>query len=238
MNRTLGNILFIILVFFIGGEHKGFAQDREFPAFDTWENRAFDTLRLHSYKNKSDFIYEKAKYNESEFSKWWRRIKYNFFNLIEKGFSSNVFKIVITAVLISFLLWLFMKNQATQFIAKDNTSNRKFVEELDIRIEEDILKSKLESAKSEKKWRDAIRYSYLIILKSLHEESLIQWEEWKLSADYEAELTEQNLRQDFGFLTKYFNYSWYGDGLLDEDKFAHFEQTYQDLYTKIKQLKV
>lgn len=197
--------------------------------------RTIDTSTYEVYRSNSDYQYEEVRYEESNLRRMWRRFWSRFFKSLGKGLSSEIFQYIIIIVAAAGVIYFILKSQFANVIRKEPTEKRSYVEELDIRVSENVLEEKWKHAKNNKDWRNAIRYAYLISLKKLDEKKLIQWKEWKLSEDYVQELKHTEWKQDFTDMTKFFNYSWYGQGELHQEGFQKFEGLHHDFLSRLKQ---
>lgn len=80
----------------------------------------------------------------------------------------------------------------------------------ELNFEEEISK-----AQQAQDYRKAIRLLYIYTLKKLTDNSLIEWHTGKTNADYQRELQESHLQQDFRSLSIYYEYAWYGEFPVD-----------------------
>lgn len=199
------------------------ASIKVFPADPKMEIRTFDQEKLDEYKLQSDFQYEEADYEQSEFSKAWDRFWRKIFSFFNGSLDNKWLNRIISLIILFFVLRYVIKMNSQNLVDRTDEKMSRYVEELDIRMKESTIKDKLEKAKGNSKWRDAVRYSYLLTLKKLNEEDKIRWKEWKLSSDYLEELKEPELISGFTDLTNMFNFTWYGERKLSEDQYLEFE---------------
>lgn len=104
-------------------------------------------------------------------------------------------------------------------------------------FEEDIHQSdidkKLNEAIRDKNYRDAIRYYYLILLKKLDAIEFIQWEIGKTNRDYQKELQNKSILDDFIKLSGVYEYSWYGNFEVNENQFARWQAGFNEALQNI-----
>lgn len=197
------------------------------------EYREFSDESLDIYRNDEDFNYSENGKSESRISKIWKNFWRKLMNSLDKGFNSKIVMYVLAGVAVVALIWFLLSTQSSTFIAKKNHVKNRYVEELDIRVDENILRQKLEEAEASQSYKKAIRYAYLLNLKALNEKDKIIWKEYKLSSDYLSELKDKSLKADFKSMTKYFNYAWYGKRNISTDNYLKVKDTFKNLITKI-----
>jgi hypothetical protein len=95
----------------------------------------------------------------------------------------------------------------------------------DIHVQD--LDSKLDMAIAGQNFRDAIRYYYLKLLKTLDSNELIKWEISKTNMEYLKELMDHPVRQDFRSLSGIYEYTWYGNFSVDAMHFTNWQSGFQ-----------
>lgn len=229
--------IYLIILYFI--PFLAFAQNenkpvsiKTFPAVSELEIRTFDEKQLEDYKLLDDFQYEEAEYEQSEFSKAWDRFWGKLFSLLGKSVSNKWVNRIVSAIILLLLFRYIIRMKSQNLMVRSDEKSKHYVEELDIRMKESTIQDKLNSAKEEERWREAVRYSYLLVLKKLNEKDKIRWKEWKLSQDYLKELKDESLIEGFEKLTHIFNFAWYGERTLDNFQFEEFEKSYREFMSK------
>ena len=84
-------------------------------------------------------------------------------------------------------------------------------------------------AKAEKNYRFAIRYLYLQLLQRLSANGAIEFAADKTNTEYVRELTGKPYKEEVAALTMYYEYAWYGEFGIDEDKYSKIESRYRNL---------
>ena len=115
-------------------------------------------------------------------------------------------------------LFLFSKNSALVSITLKSDSD----------INNPDLENMLVLYVQHKAYREAIRTSYLLILKQLHDNNLIVWNKNKTNRDYQYELRNHVLLAQFKSLTHHYEYSWYGHFTVDEALFESINSQFTD----------
>lgn len=105
-------------------------------------------------------------------------------------------------------------------------------------VEEDIhemgLEDLIREATEQGQYRKAIRLYYLLCLRELAEQHLIAWKKDKTNSDYLRELQGHPLHDQFGEITRFFDYIWYGDFSVDAGLFALASERFQTLRTSVR----
>lgn len=197
--------------------------------------RKFDQENLDDYSTLGSFDYTEAQESSNPIGRIISRFMNKLFTGIGKGFNSKTLQIVLVLVMIVVLAWFLQSSESTNFIGNKNNTAKRYVEELDIRVDENILLQKMQDSEANQSYRDALRYAYLLNLKSLNEAEKINWQEHKLSTDYLEELQDTALQEEFAAMTKYFNFGWYGNREISEKMYDKVKYTFSKLTDKITQ---
>jgi len=97
------------------------------------------------------------------------------------------------------------------------------------------LDSLMSAALKNKDYRLAIRYQYLKILKQLSQKEIIEWHFDKTNVDYEKEIGESKLRNDFKKVSYLYEYIWYGEQIIDEVGYTNASFRFTQLNNAISQ---
>ncbi|WP_299226179.1 DUF4129 domain-containing protein [uncultured Psychroserpens sp.] len=204
---------------------------------------------LKEYKNDDAFNYEEVEAEEN----FLVRAFYTFIdwiaNIIRKiveaifgvgradgllYFIFNVLPYVILGILIFFLIRFFLKvNSKTLITGKQDNASFQFTEDEQIIKNEDI-NALINNAISQKNYRLAIRYYYLLSLKFLTEKQIITWQQQKTNEDYITEIESKTIKDSFKSITRIYDYVWYGEFDVDELRFESLKTPFETLNTTIK----
>lgn len=102
-------------------------------------------------------------------------------------------------------------------------------------IEAIDLDALMSSALKNKDYRLAIRYQYLKILKLLSKKEIIEWHFDKTNMDYELEIREPQLRNEFRKVSYLYEYIWYGEQRIDEAIYSNASSRFIQLNKTILQ---
>ena len=221
-------LLFVSYAF--GQSEKVFSFDESQEEIEVGKDeRSFDIRKIDEYRLRDAFEYEEAQYEENQWMRFFRQLKERFFSSINASIESKTVQYILIGLMILGISWFLLRTNTNKFIHKANENPNRYVEELDIRVDENILLNRLSQAENEEKWREAIRFAYLLNLKAMNAKDKIIWKEYKLSSDYLQELKDENLKSAFASMTSYFNYSWYGKRTLEKAMYEEVKTQYQGL---------
>lgn len=196
------------------------------------ESRSFTSDIKEKYNGK-DFEYKENKpkkkknddVNQSKNSFFLESFYYfmsTIFPFLLGGFV--VFVILKTVLGIDGNFW--NKSEKTTQLAKKLIYEDEDINELNL----DIL---LQQAIDNKNFRLAIRYYYLSTLKLLTNKNVINYHKDKTNSEYLFEIENENLRNDFSYLSYVYSYVWYGEFSVDEDNFKMAQNKYQSFFKSI-----
>jgi hypothetical protein len=213
------NSLYIFLFFF-------FCAGWLHPAKGEIEPVTYDSITYEKFKKDNSYNYYRVRAeNESGNNRFWDRF--------DRWFYRNTFDLVIwgIAIIIVLLVVLYIVNPSIFYFSKKN----KLLYSVD---EEDIeglhLDKLIKEALNKKEYREAIRWKYLQILKTLHEKNRISWDANKTVNEYVYEIKNQELRKNFKKLSGEFVFYRYGNGEANEERFRNFESSGNRIINQIR----
>lgn len=149
-------------------------------------------------------------------------------------FLFNILPYLIFGVLIFFLIRFFLKvNSRTLITGQRETASFQFTEDEQIIKNEDI-NALIDNAISQKSYRLAIRYYYLLSLKHLTEKQIITWQQEKTNEDYITEIESETIKNSFKNITRIYDYVWYGEFNVDQLRFESLKIPFESLNNNIK----
>lgn len=227
--------VYILLVFFLCLSFAAFANTRDSAKVEAWDSASVDYRpaskeKMESYKQLKVYNYEKFEKPETLWDKILRWISAKIrnaninqnlilFGLI--GFAVLIFLFIILKLLgveISGLFVFGHKSKDTQILFNQKHDD----------IYNDNMEQMLTRAIQDKAYREAVRLLYLLSLRQLDALELIHWRPWKTNKDYYYELVVAEHKQLFSTLQLSYEYIWYGQFKIGDEKFievqAQFEQ--------------
>jgi hypothetical protein len=202
--------------------------------------RNFDSAKLRSYKENSDFIYESNFKDEPGF---WDRLMAWIISKIFGNYSGsqvynflyNLFLYVLTPLAVIYIIWKLFGADKRFFLYASSKKNKLNFEEAPENIQELDFDKHIQDAIRKKDFRLAVRLSYLLVLKELTLKGLITWSSEKTNDEYIREIRENKIRDQFAHNTLMYEYVWYGDFEIDLDNFSKISATFQAFTRQIKE---
>lgn len=100
-------------------------------------------------------------------------------------------------------------------------------------IDDDTIDQKIAQAVAVNDYRTAVRHLYLKSLRALSEKGWIHYHAQATNTDYVQQVSRYAIAPDFSFLTRVYEYVWYGEFILTAPQFAAVRQQFQQLYQSI-----
>ena len=146
----------------------------------------------------------------------------------------TIFIVIIGAALLVFFV-LKATGTGSNLLFKGKTKRKQIVDASldDVDIHAIDYTIEIEGAKSRKDYRYAVRLWFLRSLKSMTDGELITWKIDKTNSDYYYELSGSQLQKEFGSISLVFDYIWYGEFPVDEQKYHAIESDMRKFYDSI-----
>ncbi|MBC3757613.1 hypothetical protein H7U19_04315 [Hyunsoonleella sp. SJ7] len=119
------------------------------------------------------------------------------------------------------------------FTSKRNRSLKQYQDITSENIEHADIHSLIHQAESNKDYRLAIRYYYLLVLKMLSIKNHIKFEDDKTNSEYLNELHEKPFSQAFAYTSYLYNYIWYGKFSLDDSQYQKAKKNFTKLINEV-----
>ena len=136
-----------------------------------------------------------------------------------------VIYLIVRIILEKEIRWIFKRN-------KEEYQNLNF--DIGENIREVDFNSMISEAVSNKDYRSAIRYYYLLLLKKLDQFEVIDYDAQKTSFDYQLEVEGSKYASGFSKATYYYTYIWYGEFSIDEVEYEQTSSVYEKLLKQFK----
>ncbi|WP_452223211.1 DUF4129 domain-containing protein [Lacinutrix chionoecetis] len=201
---------------------------------------------LKKYKNRDAFNYTEKQANEDS---WWAKFKRWLGNVLLRAlaklfgmgaatgilwFMLNILPYILLGVLVFLLIRFFLKvNNRNLFYGEQNKPIIQFTDEEQIIKNEDI-NALINEAVKQNDYRLAIRYYYLLSLRVLTENNIIDWQQQKTNADYIKEIKTNTIQSQFEKITRIYDYVWYGEFEIDALKFENLKLNFINLNKQVK----
>ncbi len=211
--------------------------------YDRTENLktpVFNDESLQNFKEDSAFDYSERHQEKN----WWQRFKswlwelwLKFWYWLVGDYQANGFvaflvrtlPYIIIIGIVVFVGWLFYKlNPGATFFGTKEKPELFFSEEEEIIRNKDISEL-MEKALSNRDYRLAIRYYYLLILQKLTEAEIISYESDKTNSEYISEINSEAIKTGFRKATNLYDHVWYGNFDVTETDFSKAQPTFSSL---------
>lgn len=114
--------------------------------------------------------------------------------------------------------WIFGKNSDRKIINYDEIEKNLHLVDF-----EKLIQNSIQSGEN----RLTIRYYYLWLLKKMSHQQIIEWDVEKTNSDYLYEIKNQEIKDEFAYLSYLYNNIWYGEFELDESTFAKAKNAFE-----------
>lgn len=102
-------------------------------------------------------------------------------------------------------------------------------------IEDADIRTLIKSAENNNDYRLAIRYYYLLVLKTLSLKNHIKFEDDKTNNEYLNEVSDKAFSKDFAYTSYLYNYIWYGEFPVNINKYNKAKNNIEALLKQVKQ---
>jgi len=101
-------------------------------------------------------------------------------------------------------------------------------------IEETDLQALITSAEDQGDFRLAVRYQYLMVLKTLSVKNAIKYEDDKTDSDYLNEIGLKPYSSSFAKTAYLYNYVWYGEFLLNQQQYGKAKNSFETFLKSVR----
>jgi hypothetical protein len=200
--------------------------------------RHFNAAALNDYRQQHDFKYETNSIEGiSPWDQFWKWFWYYLDNLLTGSVTGNIINLLLLILGVGALVFLILKLTGMDvmqiFTSKTSTLEIPYHESLE-NIHKISFEEEIEKAIANHNFRLAVRLLYLNCLKKLNDAGAIQWKADKTNLAYLHEIQNPEQQQNFGLLTRQFEYVWYGDFKVDQTHFQQISNSFQQFNPKLK----
>jgi hypothetical protein len=186
---------------------------------------------LNDFRSDSHFKYKTVLVNPNFLDRIIRWLsQFRAFRMIF-NISPNIWYGLLIAAFVVLLMVIFRSRLQGIFLAVSNDYSLGLKTS---EISEDINLDKLLSeALAAKNYNLAIRYRYLILLKNLNQQKLINYQPGKTNFEYLLEFGKKDLLPQFRELTHDYEYAWYGRFTIDAVTYQEVASGFSQLTSRI-----
>ncbi len=213
-------------------------QQEEIPVFDEATIKRLKDENIYKYQENLDVP-------ESLWDQFWNWVGRFFTKFLDAIFGMNrptwwnifidLLPYLVIGLVIGLLIYLFIKNNP---LRKPIKSTQESSDVLLHNLRPDERKSTIEDlidkARKNKDYQLLIRYQYIEILNDLDRLNFIQFEADKTNSDYFYELSSSLFLNHFRQLTYFYEYAWYGNFRVNQEVYAKYEKSLQQLQYQLK----
>lgn len=202
---------------------------------DSLEARHFRHGLAEDYKGPA-YQYEPQKTEKSlweRFARWLGRKIGDWFAIEDAatavsivGWIGRVLLILAVLAIVYLIAQLLLNKQGRWIFGRDNRS-LVHIEDAVLSMQPEDFEHRIAEAIALKDHRLAIRYYYLLLLRSLTRRGLIEFDREKTNSDYRYEIRDARLAERFGYLSYLYDYIWYGQFEADEALFARTQADFR-----------
>lgn len=200
--------------------------------------RAFDDIP-RKY-NSSDFDYtDTSKKGEAFLEGLWKIFIRAVEKIIKFLYGKNrgdvgmltlvrILGVLLLTVALFFIIRWVLRAKGRWFLAR---SAEKFddipLSEIEKHIHEVDFAELIQKAEKQNDTRQSIRLYYLWLLRVLSDRKRIEWNIRKTNSDYEREIQDPTEKANFMYLSKVYNYIWYGEFSINDTQYQQAKSDYQ-----------
>ena len=156
------------------------------------------------------------------------------------GFSINLgpfawlFYLALAIAVIYLVYILLNEGGAGLFSTKQNRKLNDYEDITAENIENADINTLIKNAENNADFRLAIRYYYLLVLKTLSLKDYIKFEDDKTNAEYLNEINDKPFSKKFAYSSYLYNYIWYGEFPLNTDEYNKAKDNFITLLNQVK----
>lgn len=148
---------------------------------------------------------------------------------------SNGIKFFMYLLLISALLFVIYRLVVTNnlFYTKSKKLKQAAVEE-DIEMSDENIDRKIEEAVNAGNLRLATRFSFIKTLKLLDNKGWIRYHPQATNYDYLNQVSQYRVAGDFAFVTRIYEYVWYGEFEINQQQFEKVKPVFEKIFNEAR----
>jgi hypothetical protein len=158
-----------------------------------------------------------------------------FWSYFNDFFAGKTIRTITYGALIAFFLFVIYRiivvNKLFLFYSAKKAKTAETDEGVD--ITDDNLDDKIQKAVAAKEHRLAVRFMYLKALQLLNDKQWIRYHADGTNHEYVSQMSGHRLANDFGFLTRIYDYMWYGEFTVTEEQFEIVYKNFSHFYNAV-----
>lgn len=142
---------------------------------------------------------------------------------------------IVLAIAVLYLAYVLLNEGGTSIFARSkNKSIQRYEDITAENIENADILTLIKQAENDHDYRLAIRYYYLLVLKTLTLKNHIKFEDDKTNAEYLNEINEKSFSKAFSYVSYLYNYIWYGKFNLEASQYSKAKDNFKSLLNQVK----
>jgi len=204
------------------------------------ELRKVPDSTVNSLQKKKDFAYANdpeywAREPERQVQTRSNSNNKSFWDYFNDFFAGKTIRTITYGILIAFFLFVIYRiivvNKLFLFYSGKKAKAAETDEEVD--IADDNLDEKIRNAVAAKEHRLAVRFMYLKALQLLNDRQWIRYHADGTNHEYVSQMSGHKLATEFGFLTRIYDYMWYGEFTVTEEQFEIVQKNFSHFYNAV-----
>jgi hypothetical protein len=187
---------------------------------------------VDGYKSDKDFEYA----NDPAYWERPKQRRANNWDGIFGFFSSDLFRALLYLLLAAVVVYVIYRVVVVNRLFVFSRSSRRRIVETTSQheeITEQTLDAKLKNAIAQNDYRSAVRFLYLKTLFGLNARNLINMHADATNEQYLDQLKQHKLFTDFKFLTRIYEYVWYGEFNITPEQFSIAHNGFKKFHDKL-----
>lgn len=206
----------------------------------------FETDYKKKYKQDSEFDYSEEGNKDSlwkRFKRWFNQRLIDFFRQFDIDYETSsrlqifyrIAGVLVITLIIYYITRAFIQKDAYWILKKSGKKMEIPIDDIELNLKSVDFPTLLNQTIKEEQYRLSIRYYYLWLLQKLQEQEQIEWHIEKTNSDYQDEIKDSSLKEDFKYLSYIYNNIWYGEFEITESEFNQAKKSFDTiLKTKLK----
>jgi hypothetical protein len=214
-------------------EYEGARQfDMRQGSYDTLDYELRKTKDTGFYNNDEDFWYKNYRPTPKKKATVEEPVR-NEVDYSQSETTRNLLLALAIGLFVALLVWFLMSNDILKFDRKNKTIENAQVELNEENIHEADFDRLLAKARADGNYPLAVRIQYLQVLKQLADKQLIDYKIDASNAKYVNQLFSTDYYKDFFALTRAYEYIWYGEYPINQEKYAIINNDFDNFNKRI-----
>ena len=198
--------------------------------------------KIHDKYNGNEFVYKETKKEEAlsawqRFKKWLAEKLSKLFDFDTPQASEDAVVFILRifgTLIILFVLYkivmTYMNDDGNWVFGRKSDSINITATDIEKDIHQTDFSALVEDALLKDDYRLAIRYYYLMSLKKLAKNEIIDWDSEKTNYDYYQEIKKEEIKKQFKYISYLYDYCWYGEFEIEKQEFNTSEKAFKKLF--------